>query len=1429
MAVVVSRRRSACAVRRRGTESDLFDAAGVGSAGKVDAELLGGAVHVVVSLAELDQRAVTVEHLDVQAQRLHLFDEHLEGLRDAGLGDVLALDDGLVHLDATQDVVGLDGQELLQRVSRAIGLERPDLHLAESLATELRLTTQRLLRDHRVRAGGARVELVVQQVVQLQAVHVADGDRLRERLTGATVEELSLAVTIDHPLAVAVRQGSREKAGQGLLLDTVEDRGRHQAAALTRLQVPGQLLRPLGRSLHEGCVPALVRDPPEVHLEHLADVHPTGHTERVEDDVDRRPVGQERHVLDRENLGDDALVAVPTGELVAVGDLAALGDVDANQLVHAWRQLVAVLAVELADADDGAGLAVRDLERGIAHLARLLTEDRAEQALLGRELGLALGGHLADQDIAGRHLGADPDDSALVEIGEHVLGDVRDVPGDLLRAELRVPGVDLVLLDVDRGEDVVLDETLREDDRVLVVVALPRHERDQEVAAEGQLTVVGGRAVGEDGADLDPRALLDHDPLVVGRALVGATELGHPVVLGGTVVARDHDDVGRDLGHHARLRGDDDVTRVDRGATLHAGPHDRRLAADERHRLALHVRAHQGAVGVVVLEERDQRGCDRDHLPGGDVHVVDRLGSHVLDLATLGPDQHAVLGEGTVRLERSVRLRDDVAVLVVGGEVVDVVRDPALEDLAVRGLDESERVDPTVGRERTDQADVRAFRRLDRAHPAVVRGVDVTDLHAGPVTREAAGAERGQSALVRQPGQRVVLVHELGQLARPEELLDRRHHGANVDQGLRGDRLDVLRRHALAHDALHPRQARPDLVLDELADGADAAVAEVVDVVGLDSDLERLAVTVALDRRDLGVQRREVLDRGDDVGDAEHGVGQHRVDAELLVQLVAADLREVIPLRAEVEVVEQVAAGLDRRRLARADLPVDVEERLVLGLDVVLLERVDDRRELGELLADLRVVHAERLEQHRHRLLALAVDADADGVALVDLELEPGTTRGDHLRGEDVLVGGLVRGALEVDPGRAHQLRDDDALGAVDDEGATLGHQRELAHEDRLTLDLAGRVVHELGRHEQRRRVGEVLLLALLRRVLGRLEAVLAEGQRHRATEVLARRDLLEDVLEPRLRRDVGATIGLGGYYPRLPLLVPEQPVEALGLETEEIRDLEWFVDLCEGNAPGSGAIRNGISGRGRRGARGSQEGSFPAYRVHAAQLSSPRSRGPSTPDETRHMAMSRGRRNEGFGHRTAQSDSIATWTSDVHLATGGQTSAPGRTRRLKPVPPLVGARASSPNASVRTRTSLESDGGAGALEGGDSLVRSFLVDTLQDDTRSGVDQVLGLLETEGRERAHLLDDLDLLLADGLEDDVEGVLLLFLLDLTGSRSGNGDGGRGGRGDLEGLLELLHEVGELDEGEALELVEQLVDAELRHDGVSFLVVLPEAVV
>src|SRR3984885_13246780 len=131
----------------------------------------------------------------------------------------------------------------------------------------------------------------------------------------------------------------------------------------------------------------------------------------------------------------------------------------------------------------------------------------------------------------------------------------------------------------------------------------------------------------------------------------------------------------------------------------------------------------------------------------------------------------------------------------------------------------------------------------------------------------------------------------------------------------------------------------------------------------------------------------------------------------------------------------------------------------------------------------------------------------------------------------------------------------------------------------------------------------------------------------------------------------------------------------------------------------------------------------------------------------------------------------------------------------------------------------LDRDGGAGTLKGSLRLLRGVLVDLLKDGLRRAVDQVLGLLEPKAGERAHLLDDLDLLVASGLKDDVALVLLLGLFRRgSGARAAGGGGNRDrGRGlDVERLLKRLHELGQLKEGHLLEHVEQVSAAELRHD-------------
>ena len=567
-----------------------------------------------------------------------------------------------------------------------------------------------------------------------------------------------------------------------------------------------------------------------------------------------------------------------------------------------------------------------------------------------------------------------------------------------------------------------------------------------------------------------------------------------------------------------------------------------------------------------MLEERDQGRGHRDDLLGRHVHVLDLAGSSLGELIAEAA-RDAVADEMALGIQLGVGLGDEVLLLLVGRQVLDLGGDDGadlegpgllalqlgdgrvvetlsgLQDdlavladqvdaglaagdvrivpgdralhLAVRRLDEAVGVDPAEGGERADQADVRAFRRLDRADAAVVAVVDVANVEAGALSREAAGAQGREAALAGQLGQRVGLVHELAQLAAAEELLHRRHYRADVDEGVRRGLVDLLDRHALADDALHAEQADPEGVLDELAVGADAAVAQMVDVVG------DARAAVELDQ--VTDDRGDVL-AGDDPLLAIQ-LDPHSIDdrGQLLVELVAADATEVVAAEVEEEALDELAGVVAGGRVARAQLLVDLDQGVLLGLGQILVQRGGDVLMLGvgvdgrEQGADLVVaLVADGAQQRGRGDLALAIHLDRQEVLVARLELEPGAAVRDHLGRVERAAAGRVVGGAVVDAGRADELADDDALGAVDDEGSLVRHEREVAHVDPLALDLAGLLDQELDVDIQGPAEGEVLGPALELGVLGRAELIVQEMELHHlAGEVLDRADLVEQLPEP--------------------------------------------------------------------------------------------------------------------------------------------------------------------------------------------------------------------------------------------------------------------------------------------------------------------------
>src|SRR6202012_1349681 len=130
-------------------------------------------------------------------------------------------------------------------------------------------------------------------------------------------------------------------------------------------------------------------------------------------------------------------------------------------------------------------------------------------------------------------------------------------------------------------------------------------------------------------------------------------------------------------------------------------------------------------------------------------------------------------------------------------------------------------------------------------------------------------------------------------------------------------------------------------------------------------------------------------------------------------------------------------------------------------------------------------LHPQRAQKDRTEELTLAIDADVENVLGVVLELNPRAAVRNDLAEE---VGAVV-GALKEDARRTVQLADDNALGTVDDEGAVLGHQRNIAVKNFLFLDVANGlragvgilvVDRETNRNLERRGICHAALLALV-------------------------------------------------------------------------------------------------------------------------------------------------------------------------------------------------------------------------------------------------------------------------------------------------------------------------------------------------------------
>src|SRR5690606_34703521 len=173
------------------------------------------------------------------------------------------------------------------------------------------------------------------------------------------------------------------------------------------------------------------------------------------------------------------------------------------------------------------------------------------------------------------------------------------------------------------------------------------------------------------------------------------------------------------------------------------------------------------------------------------------------------------------------------------------------------------------------------------------------------------------------------------------EFLDRGSHRLGVDHVLRHQTFAVGHRQTLLHGTLDAHQAHAELVLGHLPHGADAAVAQVVDIV------HGAEAVADLDQG---------LDHVHDVFAAQHAGAGGAFAAQATVELHAADGREVVAVQGEEQVLEKVFCAFFRRRFAGAHHAVDLDQRVHPGGGGVDAQGVGDERTAVE------VVGVDRLE-----------------------------------------------------------------------------------------------------------------------------------------------------------------------------------------------------------------------------------------------------------------------------------------------------------------------------------------------------------------------------------------------------------------------------------------------------------------------------------
>ena len=148
-----------------------------------------------------------------------------------------------------------------------------------------------------------------------------------------------------------------------------------------------------------------------------------------------------------------------------------------------------------------------------------------------------------------------------------------------------------------------------------------------------------------------------------------------------------------------------------------------------------------------------------------------------------------------------------------------------------RSFNKSKIIYPGIGTQGNNQSNVGPLRGLDGTNPAIMGRMNVTHLKARTFTGQTPRPQSRKTPFMGSFGQRIGLIHKLGQLGCAKKLTNNGRHRLGIDKVVGHHGVHFLHAHLFLDSPLHTDKTDPVVVFQKFTHSSNPPVSQVVDIV----------------------------------------------------------------------------------------------------------------------------------------------------------------------------------------------------------------------------------------------------------------------------------------------------------------------------------------------------------------------------------------------------------------------------------------------------------------------------------------------------------------------------------------------------------------------------------------------------------------------